>query len=126
MTTPEPPVLGERGQTGAPGYYFRTPPRDDPPAPRRRRWIWWLLGSLVAVALIGGLIATLAVFLARNIGPARDATNEYFAAVTAQDWVTAQAHLDASLRASVKPTDLQATWTRRTQAEGPVDRFAVT
>lgn len=135
MATPQPPYR-QPGPTppgyyppGPQGYYPVPPPAYTPP--KKRRWVWWLVAAVAAgwVLLIVGLVF-LFIFLfssiSRNIGPARDATNEYFAAIKAHDWVTAQDHLSASLRATVKPADLQATWTRREQADGPIDRFTIT
>lgn len=117
---------------GSPTYYPASPV--PPPVhrpPKKQRWVWWLVGALAAgwILLIVGVVLLIAFFvttLSHTLGPARDATNEYFAAIKAQDWPTAQAHLNASLRASVKPADLQATWTRRAQADGPIDRFTIT
>ena len=107
-------------------YYFQSPPPENPPVAKKRRWVWWLIGGIVACLLIGGLVVAFVVFAARNIGPARDATTGYFVALKAHDWAAADEYLDASLRATVKPTDLQATWTRREQADGPIDRFTIT
>jgi hypothetical protein len=106
-------------------YYFRSPPPDNPPTPKKRRWVWWLVGGAVVFLLLIGLAVSLVVLGVRNIGPARDATTEYFAALKAHDWRAAQAHLSASLRATTKPADLEATWVRREQADGAIDQFKI-
>lgn len=123
--SPPPPYY----QAGPPGQYPVPPPVSTPP--KKQRWVWWLVAAVAAgwVLLIAGIVALVIFFisfLSHNVGPARDATNEYFAAIKAHDWATAQDHLSASLRAAVKPADLQATWTRREQADGPIDRFTIT
>ena len=107
-------------------YYFRSPPPDNAPAPKKRRWVWWLVGGAIVFLLLIGLAISLVVLVVRNVGPARDATTEYFAALKAHDWMAAQAHLSASLRATTKPADLEATWVRREQADGAIDQFTVT
>ncbi len=134
MSMATPPPYRHSGQVTPPGYlpappgdyYFRSPPPENPPGAKKRRWIWWLIGGIVALLLIGGLVISLIVFAARNIGPARDVTTGYFVALKAHDWAAADDYLSASLRATVKPADLQATWTRREQADGTIDRFAIT
>lgn len=112
--------------SGRPGdYYFRSPPAENRPIPKKRRWVWWLVGGLAVFLVLCAIIVSLIVVASRNIGPARDATTEYFAAIKAHDWATAQAHLSASLRATTKPADLEATWLRREQADGAIDQFKV-
>lgn len=123
MTTPQPPDHQPNAPSG--GYYLRSPPLDNPPAPKKRRWVWWLVGGIIVFLLLGGLAVSLVVLGVRNIGPARDATTEYFAALKAQDYTTAQAHLSASLRATTKPADLEATWLRREQADGAINQFKI-
>jgi len=118
MTIPQSPD----GQSGAPpgylparsgDYYFRSPPPDNSSIAKTRRWVRWFVGGAIVFLLVTGLAVSLVVLGVRNIGPARDATTEYFAALKAHDWTTAQAHLSASLRATTKPADLEATWLRR-------------
>lgn len=129
MTTPQPPD----GQPGSPppGYYPSGPPASYPvpspgyvPPTKKSRRVWWIVGVVGGlVLLVIAALVFLGLFLSRSIGPARDATTEYFAAVQAHDWAAAHDHLSASLRATTKPTDLEATWLRREQADGAITQF---
>jgi hypothetical protein len=134
MATPQPPY--SQPSPPPPGYYPPGPPPYypvPPPVlrpPQKKRWVWWLVAAVAAgwMLLVVGIVALVIFFISsisHNIGPARDATNEYFAAIKAHDWVTAQDQLSASLRATVTPADLQATWTRREQADGPIDHVTI-
>lgn len=126
MAIPQPP--DRQANTSPPrsgDYYFRSPPPDNPPDPKKHRWVWWLVGGVIVFLLLIGLAGSLVVLGVRNIGPARDATTEYVADLKTHDWMAAQAHLSASLRATTKPADLEATWLRREQADGAIDQFKI-
>jgi hypothetical protein len=105
-----------------PGYYAPPPPR------KSNKRLWWIIGGAVGAFLILVVVGIilLVTTLLHTGGPARDASVAYFAAVKAHDWPTAYDKLSASLQATTKPADLQATWTRREQANGPIDHFNVT
>lgn len=109
------------------GYWYAPPPPNLNPAPERkpdpaRRWL--IVGVIVVVVafLVYAITGAVRLF-SEGIGPPRDATTSYFAALKMHDWQTAQGHLSASLRATNSPADLERTWLRREQANGTLDRF---
>lgn len=129
MVTPQPPNY-QSSPSGTPGYlppqpygYYSAPPLP----PKKSKRVWWIVGGIAGAFILLAIVgfAVLGVFLVRNLGPARTATTEYFAAIKAHDWNTAYDHLSTPLKATVKPSDLEATWLRREQADGPVDQFKV-
>lgn len=147
MATPQPPYLPPLGANNPyppasppgytpPGYspnapqgYYSSPPGYYPTPPRKsNRRVWWIVGGVVGgiilLAILGVILLVTTILHA--VGPARDATTAYFDAVKAHDWAGAYNKLSAPLQATTKPADLQATWTRREQADGPIDHFNVT
>ena len=112
-----------------PGYYPPPPPGYYPAPPRKRnKRVWWIVGGVVGgiiiLAIVGIILLVTTVLHA--VGPARDATTAYFDAVKAHDWAKAYDELSTSLQATTKPADVQATWMRREQANGPIDQFKIT
>jgi hypothetical protein len=147
MATPQPPYPPPQGgytpnsPTPPPGYmpsgyapnvpqgYYPPPPGYYPAPPRRQnKRVWWIIGGVAGgiIILVTVGIILLVTTILHAVGPARDATVAYFDAVKAHDWAKAHDELSAALQATTRPTDLQATWTRREQADGPIDHFKVT
>jgi hypothetical protein len=75
------------------------------------------------VAGVGFLGVRLFTGLKHGIDQTQGATTAYFDAVRAHDWNAAHDLLDANLAGKTTPADLQATWQRREQAGGAIDRF---
>jgi hypothetical protein len=139
MATPQPPYTPPGANNPSPpasppGYapnlpqgYYPTGYYPVPPKKGNKR-VWWIVGSVAAgllVLVVVGIVLLVTTVL-HAVGPARDATVAYFDAVKAHDWPRAYDQLSTSVRATTKPADLQATWTRREQADGPIDHFNVT
>ncbi len=128
MATPQPPY----GQPGAPppgpppGYYPTGLPGQYPPPaykpPKKRKWIWLLAGAVVLFWCL--LIVGVLGILRATAGP-QNATRGYISAVQAHNWNAAYGYLDASLRKTVQPADIEAVWLQREKADGPINHFTV-